>query len=271
MAVDNDQNPNQAETEEEPDRYVPSERYKQLMDVLKHRRATRGYQAQPVEEEKIEKVLEAGRWAPSGANAQPWEFIVVTDEDLIWEIGDTYVESYDGKYRESAPDFPVDNKRWQREVPCYIIVLGDRRIRQAYPSADMPREQRANVQTYQHSLGDAIYAMWLAATTLGLSMTEATCYSDHAERIREILDIPEVYDVIASLPLGYPLRYQKTRFRRPLKEFVHREEYDYSKFQKEEELQGWLDQVKRSRYRGDGDLIPKEQLKHAKELRKSSE
>ena len=158
----------------ERDRYVPPERYEQLLDVLEHRRAVRGFQDRPVEPEKIEQVLEAARWAPSGANAQPWEFIVVTDEDDIRQIGDAYIHEYDEKYQESTPDFPVDNKRWQREVPCYIVALGDRRIREAYPSADIPGEERANVQTYQHSLGDAIYAIWLAATTLGLLVVAAS-------------------------------------------------------------------------------------------------
>lgn len=255
-----------SEIADEPDRYVPPERYEQLMDVLKHRRAVRGFQDRPVEEEKIDKVLEAARWAPSGANAQPWEFIVVTDEDDIWEIGDSYVREYDGKYQESTPNFPVDNKRWQREVPCYIVVLGDRRIREAYPSADIPGEERANVQTYQHSLGDAIYAIWLAATTLGLSTTEATCYSGHEADIRELLDVPENYDIVATLPLGYPMRYQQVRYRRPIDEFVHRGSYEESKYRDGEELEEWLDQVKRSRYRGDGELISWEDLEHATEV-----
>ena len=259
------------DAEGELDRYVPPERYDQLMDVLRHRRAVRGYQDRPVEAEKIERVLEAARWAPSGANAQPWEFVVVTDEELVWEIGDVYVQEYDGKYRESTPNFPVDNKRWQREVPCYIVVLGDRRIRQAYPSADIPGEERANVQTYQHSLGDAIYAIWLAATTHGLATTEATCYTDHAARIRDLLDVPESYDVVAALPLGYPLRYQETRYRRPLEDFVHYGRYDREKYREDDELEAWLEQVKRSRYRGDGELIPRETLDRADGIQRSTE
>lgn len=255
----------------ERDWYVPPERYEQLMDVLKHRRAVRGFQDRSVEDEKIQKVLEAARWTPSGGNTQPWEFVVVTDEDDIWKIGDVYVEEYDTKYQKETPEFPVDNKRWQREVPCYIVVLGDRRIRQAYPSADIPGEGRANVQTYQHSLGDAIYAIWLAATTLGLSTTEATCYSGHEEAIRELLDVPETDDVVAALPLGYPMRYQETRFRRPTEAFVHRGSYDREKHRDEEELEEWLDQVKRSRYRGDGELISREALDHAAEMRHKRE
>lgn len=210
--------------------------------MLRHRRAVHGFQDRPVEPEKIEKVLEAARWAPSGGNTQPWEFVVVTDEDDIVEITEAYVEEYDEKCQESTPDFPVDNKRWRREVPCYIVVLGDRCIREAYPSADIPGEERANIQSYQHSLGDAIYAIWLAATTLGLGTTEATCYSGHETAIRDLLDVPEDYDVVATLSLGYPLCSQDARYRQPIAESVHRGSDDESKYRDDEELEAWLDQ-----------------------------
>lgn len=245
--------------ETDPDRYVPPERYEQLLDVLKHRRAVRGYTDQSVEEEKIQKLLEAGRWAPSGANSQPWEFVVVTDAETTTAIGDIYVEYYDERYGDEDPSFPVDNKRWMRDVPLYIVPIGDRRIPEnAYPQIE--GEEQLNEEIFQHSLANSIYAIWLAATTLGLSTTSASCFSTHKRKIRDLLDIPDVYDLPATLPIGYPRKYQQTRYREPLDQIVHRESYDRERFLEADELMEKMEQIRRSRYRGDGELIPKEEL-----------
>lgn len=241
------------------DRYVPPERYDQLLNVLRSRRAVRGYRDKPVEEEKIEKLIEAGRWAPSGANSQPWEFVVVTDEDTIEDIGDIYVEYYDSQYAAEDPDFPVDNKRWMRDVPLYIIPIGDHRIpKKAYPQVE--GEEQLNEEIFQHSLANAIYAIWLAATTMGLSTTSASCFTHHKEKIRDLLDIPDVYDMPATLPIGYPLKYQETRYRQPVDELVHHESYDQSRFREEEELLEDIERIRQSRYRGDGELTEDERL-----------
>lgn len=245
--------------ETDPDRYVPPERYEQLLDVLRHRRAVRGYQDRPVEEEKVEKLLEAGRWAPSGANSQPWEFVVVTDDETTTAIGDVYVDYYDRRYADEDPGFPVDNKRWMRDVPVYIVPIGDRRIpEKAYPQVE--GEEQLNEEIFQHSLANAIYAIWLAATTLGLSTTSASCFSYHKREVRELLDVPDVYDLPATLPVGYPRKYQETRYREPLDQLVHRESYDAERFLDEDELLEKIEQIRRSRYRGDGELISRERL-----------
>ena len=52
----------------------------ETLELLKTRRSIRKYKSKPVETEKLEKCLEAARWAPSASNKQPWEFLFVTDE-----------------------------------------------------------------------------------------------------------------------------------------------------------------------------------------------
>ncbi|MCK5158245.1 MAG: nitroreductase family protein, partial [Candidatus Heimdallarchaeota archaeon] len=52
------------------------------LELLKSRRSIRKYKSTPVEDEKIEKCIEAARWAPSASNKQPWEFIIVKDEKM---------------------------------------------------------------------------------------------------------------------------------------------------------------------------------------------
>ena len=60
-----------------------------ILDFLKGRRSIRNFQDKPVTDEDIEMILEAGRWAPSGSNRQPWEFIVVKNREILKKISKT--------------------------------------------------------------------------------------------------------------------------------------------------------------------------------------
>lgn len=246
--------------ERETARYVPPERADQLLEVLRKRRAVRGFRDDPVEDEKIERVLEAGRWAPSGANSQPWEFVVVTDEETTTAIGDVYVEFYDEYY---DPNWPVDNKRWHQEAPAYVVPIGDTRMKNSYPRAHDGEEaerwtKRVWEEIFQHSLANAIYAMWLMAATLGLGTNSASCYGYHKRELRELLGVPDVYDIPATMPLGYPMEYQQTQYRQPLEELVHEGAYDESRYRDDDEVAAFIKRVRGSRYRGDGKLIPED-------------
>ena len=64
--------------------------YDNLLKIIRRRYSVRRFRPDPVPDELIEKVLEAGRWAPSGANHQPWEFIVVRDRDSIQQLGERF-------------------------------------------------------------------------------------------------------------------------------------------------------------------------------------
>ena len=61
-----------------------------VLELLKSRRSIRKYTDQPVEEEKIQKCLEAAQWAPSASNKQPWEFLIVTDEDVRKKLSEIH-------------------------------------------------------------------------------------------------------------------------------------------------------------------------------------
>ena len=60
----------------------------EILNLLKSRRSIRVYQDKPVPQDLLLQILEAGRWAPTGANLQPWHFIVVTDPETRRQIGE---------------------------------------------------------------------------------------------------------------------------------------------------------------------------------------
>lgn len=148
------------------------ERMGDILDLLKARRSVRHYQRKEVPREVIERLIEAARWSPSGANIQPWHFVVVTREDLRREVGD------------EAKFFFVKS-RHVSEAPLLIVVCGD--TKSAFHVVDC-------------SLAGANIIM--EATSLGLG----TCWigAFHEDRIKEILGIPEGMKVVGIITVGYP-------------------------------------------------------------------
>ena len=67
--------------------------YEGLMEIIKQRRSTRVYKPDPIPDEFISKVIEAARWAPTGANTQPFEFVVVKDKEMKSKIHQVFSDS----------------------------------------------------------------------------------------------------------------------------------------------------------------------------------
>ena len=145
------------------------------MDVVKairERRSIRKYKSSEVEAEKVSTILQAGRWAPSASNKQPWHFIVVRDNAMRKKFAE--VHNYG---------------RFMAESPVVLVVLGDKTKHPKYYLAD------------PHN---AVQNMLLAAYSLGLG----TCWmgvrdTDIEPIFREILDVPEKYRIVCSISVGY--------------------------------------------------------------------
>ncbi len=115
----------------------------QFLELARTRRCIRRFKPDPIPDECIEKVLEAARWAMSGGNAQPWEFIVVKDpvtknkiadmvverDKTLWDIEKTRIpELRHPAFREGAEGRPIESFR---EAPVFILICGDPRTVQA--------------------------------------------------------------------------------------------------------------------------------------------
>lgn len=161
-----------------------------VLEAIKTRRSIRRYKKDPVPEEVIEKILEAGRWAPSASNAQPWDFIVFSDPEVKQQVTGSFQFGW-----------------FLDEAPLGIVVVAD------------PRASSCPIQ--DGTL--AVYAMMLAAHSLGLG----TCWIHpgfNDTRVKEILGIPPEKQIICALPVGYPDE-APTKERRKLRDIVHAERY----------------------------------------------
>ena len=144
-------------------------------DVIKTRTSIRTYLDKPVENEKLQFVLECTRRAPSWANRQCWHFIVITDKETIRDLSKATIINH-----------------WLKHVPVLIVACGD------------PRKSGSsnNIDYCTVDVSIALEHLVLAATDKGLG----TCWiaAFDGKKVREILRIPKHIQIVALTPLGYP-------------------------------------------------------------------
>ncbi len=165
----------------------------EFYEVVKRRRSIRKYKTTPVEEDKIARVLEAGRLAPSAANRQPWHFIVVKNPKVKEELRKAY------------------NRDWFVNAPVIVVVCAD--PTKAWKRAD-------GEEFWKVDAAIAMEHIVLAATNEGLG-TCWICAFNEAE-VKKVLRIPEHIRIVAMTPLGYPDEVKgEVTDRKPMNEILH--------------------------------------------------
>jgi len=209
--------------------------YEPLLRCIRERRSVRAYAETPVPEEMITKILEAGRWAPSGANSQPWEFIVVNQRDTLDKISEIFEKDRERRIQEQV-NFSGSSKAYIATVPALIVVVADPRWKQTYPSTDITPALRRmyaenNELIFTQSVAAAVQNMFLAAAALGLGMAWLSGFAERrmGKKLRRLLKVPEPLRLMGGFPVGHPKRPPGKKFRRPLPDLVHTNTYDASR------------------------------------------
>ncbi|TET74958.1 MAG: nitroreductase [Candidatus Aminicenantes bacterium] len=150
-----------------------------LYDLIISRRSIRQFKQEPVSRDILQKFINASRLAPSAANRQPLEFVVVDEEKIRKEVFTCL--------KWAAYIAPEGNPKPGHEPVAYIVVLVNSEIRE---------------KGFEWDVGAAIENMILAALEKGIG----SCWllSVDREKLREILNIPENYKIDSVLALGYP-------------------------------------------------------------------
>jgi nitroreductase len=222
--------------------------YEALLDLVKSRRSIRAFTDRPVSEETVEKVIEAARWAPSGANSQPWEFVVIRDQatkdrmalwarqhqELVHEAELTRPE----ELRWGSAARPVSDPVF-KNTPVLILVLGDPRVCESFPLLTYLERQERNLVS---ALAGAFLCMTLAATSLGLGChwTSLVGSAYPSAMIADLLGIPADYCVYDMMGLGYPAAEPKPRVVREREALTHYGRYDRAKYRTSEQIREWL-------------------------------
>ena len=227
--------------------------YKDLLELVQARRSTRVFTADPVPDELVEQIIEVARWAPSGTNSQPWEFVVVRDKEARERIaGFVKAQLYpahdveltrpeDMRWPSAAR--PVADPGW-KDAPVLIVVCGDVRTKKSYP---LVTQLARGELVFDSSLASAFLYMTLAATTLGLGCQWTSAVSNPIVMplIMDLLGIPDdlvIYDMMA---LGHKAAEPKPRIVRDRAEFTHYDRYDSTKHRTDEEVREFLRSLRR--------------------------
>lgn len=190
-----------------------------LFEAISHRRSIRRYTADPVDDDKVEKVLEAGRWAPSWANTQCCRFVVVRDPDIKERIGQSLMRvQRDGELVHNPATKAINT------VPVLIVVCAEKNkagCRPGDPTSKIYVTDKGDWFMFDTAL--AVQNMVLAAYGLGLGTVIIGGFD--ASMVEDILQIPESHRVVVILPLGVPAWEGKAPPRKPLDELVVRDRW----------------------------------------------
>jgi nitroreductase len=222
--------------------------YERLLELVKTRRSIRSFKTDPIPDEDVEKIIDVARWAPSGANSQPWEFIVLKDKatkDRIVAIVKEYGEcsrkvelTRKEDLRFPGASGPMREPGY-KDAPVFIILCGDPRTIEAYP---LLTSYIRGDSHFASGLANAFLYMSLAATTIGLGSqwVSATGHPYVKCLLGEILGIPEKLKIYDMLALGYPASQPKGRFVRETADMVHYGQYDRTKYKSDTEMRNYI-------------------------------
>ena len=167
-----------------------------VLECIEARKSIRSFENREIEAEKLDKVLEAGRLAPSASNRQTWKFIVVQNENLR------------NKMIEAC-----SNQEFVGEAPAILVVCAE------------PHVMRCKQDAATIDASIALSFMMLEAEEQGLG----TCWigAFYEEKVRKLLKVPNDYQIVALAPIGYPAETGTEHLRKDRSEIISYDNFRY--------------------------------------------
>ena len=177
-----------------------------VFEAIRERRSIRKYKPDPISEEQLNTVLEAARWAPSWANTQCWNLVVVRDPQLKERLANAL-----------SPTNPTIAA--VKEAPILIVACA-KMGKSGYKKGEAVTDKG---DWYMFDVALAMQNLSLAAYGLGLGTVHVGLFD--APKVAEILDVPEDTAVVELMPLGYPAEQAVAPRRKELAEFIFFEKF----------------------------------------------
>jgi nitroreductase len=177
----------------------------EVINEIKIRRSGRAYAETPVEPEKIRRVLEAARWAPSSSNEQPWKYVLATKDnsELYNKIFDTLADG---------------NKSWVKHVPVILVSL-----------ARKTTLKTGTVNRFAlHDTGAANTLLALESAAIGLMAHQMGGYD--YEKLKTALNVPDAIEIASVIALGYAGNLDELPEALKIRELAPRERYKQEEF-----------------------------------------
>jgi len=164
-----------------------------VLELIKKRRSTRAFKSEQIKHEELDQILEAGIWAPSGHNMQPWHFLVIQNQELINELNnDTKEVLKDFHIEEFRKMGYSENLNIFYNAPTLVLALYDEKG--LTPIQDISAASQ-NMLIMAESLG--VGACWNGLITIGLENKAM------AKKYTEKLNVPNGYKIYHGIVLGY--------------------------------------------------------------------
>ena len=235
-------------------------------EVIRNRRSVRKFiPGKTVSKEQLENIVDCGRWAPSGANTQCFDFIVIEDKDMIKFTTNIFLKQAK-RLVDFAKGFPAVKKSYLANTVAIIIVLGDPRWKVCFPHASSEKYEdeysQNNEAIFLCSLGAAIQNIQLGVAAEGLTSAWLSGGGEETTNIElsNLLGYPKWMKAFGTIPIGYPSKTQDKRYRRPLEQCLHWNKYSpkqyrthkqvdfyestlrpFAMYRDEEKLENWKD------------------------------
>ena len=177
-----------------------------ILDLIKSRQSDRKYSEKPVEKDKLDRILEAGRMAPSACNAQPWKFIVVDNPELLEKLA------------EAASAKLLGMNMFVSQAPLMIVIVRE--------SPNFSSKIGATIKNKDYSLidiGIASENICLQAKAEGIGSCMLGWFDE--KMVKNILEIPRSKRVELLITLGYSLSDKREKRRKPAEETVAYNKY----------------------------------------------
>lgn len=177
-----------------------------LHDLILKRQSDRGYSDKPVEQDKLDRILQSGRLAPSACNAQPWKFIVVTDPDIRHKVA------------EAATAKALGMNTFVNQAPVLIVVVREK--------PNFTSKAGGIIKDKDYSLMDIGIAsgyMALQACAEGLGSCLLGWFNE--KLVKKILGIPSGKRVELIISVGYSTKEPREKKRKPLEEVLSVNKY----------------------------------------------
>jgi nitroreductase len=181
-------------------------RGEEMLELILKRQSDRKYIGRPIESEKIERILEAGRMAPSACNSQPWKFIVVTDDKLRQQLSD------------AASAKSLGMNLFVREAPLLLVIVRENPNFSSKIGGTIKRKDYSHID-----IGIAAGNICLQAAAEDIGSCILGWFDER--QVRKILGIPSSKRVELIITLGYSPSQLRSKKRKPKEETISYNRY----------------------------------------------
>ncbi|WP_428651370.1 nitroreductase family protein [Roseibium sp.] len=207
-----------------------------FQDVIRSRRSVRKFEpGRSVDRAVLERIVDCGRWAPSGANVQCFDFIVVDEPALRDKVTEVFLRQAQ-RLVDHAKGFPAVKKTYLANTVAIIVVLGDPRWKVCFPQPTTKGWEKEYLENneviFLNSIGAAIQNIQLGVAAEGLTSAWLSGGGEDItnRELSDLLGYPEWMKAYGTIPIGYPAATQNRRYRRPLEQALHWNGYQATQY-----------------------------------------